>query len=491
MSNAKLMKPFDLNYINSSALSFDEAKEYLLKYFIVLQGGNHAMLQKNGQYKVMKKEIITDLYLNRISKELKDFYLKKNYCIRELTYELNKDVLYDDYLNLCPRMMHEYIPYKENFDEETKKKVKIMLTFIKEIINNNNVESFDFVIRWLSNMVKGNKNNSCIYLKGIQGLGKSSFTDFFKYYVIGSGLSLETGSTPLKEKFNSILEGKLMVCFEELENVSAGEWLSMSSTLKRIITSNDILIESKNVNSYTAKNINNYFILSNNDAIRDDDGRRYFIADLSTKRACDNDYFESLRDNCFNEKVGHAFYCFLMEVDTNKFNPQKYPLTQSKLDSIAKRLDNVHMFLKEEYVLQKKGIKKTLLQEFYDSYISYCLNKGFKKYNKIDFNKKMTEIGISYFKSAKNLSYYEVSCEILLDIFIKKNWIHELDNFETSEKVKEKIVKESRFLIDDDEEEILDDDEEEILDNVEIEEIQHDLIVDYDKNELDDFLNKF
>ena len=124
MSNAKLMKPFDLNYINSSALSFDEAKEYLLKYFIVLQGGNHAMLQKNGQYKVMKKEIITDLYLNRISKELKDFYLKKNYCIRELTYELNKDVLYDDYLNLCPRMMHEYIPYKENFDEETKKKVK-------------------------------------------------------------------------------------------------------------------------------------------------------------------------------------------------------------------------------------------------------------------------------------------------------------------------------------------------------------------------------
>ena len=59
----------------------------------------------------------------------------------------------------------------------------------------------------------------------------------------------------------------------------------------------------------------------------------------------------------------------------------------------------------------------------------------------------------------------------------------EEENFESDGDDKEKI---GYYSSDD-----LDDDEEEILDNVEIEEIQHDLIVDYDKNELDDFLNKF
>lgn len=501
-SNSKVAMPqFNLNYINSTSVSFDEAKEYLLKYFVVLSNGNHAMLKGDGTYDVMKDEILSKLYLKRVSKELKEYYQTKNYVIRELTYELNRETLYDNYLNLCPKMKHTYLPYEESFSTSTKKGVALMLSFIKEVIVNNHDASNDFIIKWLSNMIKGNKNNSCVYLKGIQGIGKSSFTDFIKYWVIGEKLTLETGSSPLKEKFNSILEGKLMVCFEELENVSSAEWMAMSSSLKRIITSDTILVESKNVNSYQTKNINNYFILSNNDAIKDDDGRRYFIADVSTKRQGDFNYFAEIRNTCFNDDVGSAFYSYLMEIDTEGFNPQQYPMTSSKLDSIAKRLESPYMFLKDEYVLQNLELKE-LLKDLYDSYCNYCKMTSQKRFTKIDFNKKLKEIDIiPKDKSNSKCNKYYCSKEDLLNIFKKKNWIHELDDFDAPQqslfqddamaslqKENELLRKELEELRNQMAKEEADDGEEVITEEVEV---RDDLIVDYDEDELDAFLSNY
>ena len=67
--------------------------------------------------------------------------------------------------------------------------------------------------------------------------------------------------------------GKLCVIFEELENFGVSEWSSISSVLKRYITSTTINIEAKGKDAIQVDNINNYILNSNNDAIRDDDGR--------------------------------------------------------------------------------------------------------------------------------------------------------------------------------------------------------------------------
>ena len=39
-------------------------------------------------------------------------------------------------------------------------------------------------------------------------------------------------------------------------------------------------------------------LLSNNDAIKDDDGRRYFIADVTSKREGDIEYWTDLNKSC-------------------------------------------------------------------------------------------------------------------------------------------------------------------------------------------------
>ena len=254
-------------------------------------------------------------------------------------------------------------------------------------------------------------------------------TTILSKHVIGNDLCLESGSGPLKSNFNSILGGKLFVCYEELENTSPSEWTSMASVLKKQITSDRIVLEAKNKNPIETDNINNYMILSNNDAIKDDEGRRYFIADLDAKRVGDTKYFTEIYSQCFNNQVGEAFYCYLLEINTVNFNAQNFPMTNNKLDSISKRLDSVYQFLKDDYILCNKGIQCSV-QELYDEYLEH--SKVLKKqYTKIDFNKQMKLINIKHYPSS-GTNKYKISCDDLLLIAKKFNWIHELDEFKNS-----------------------------------------------------------
>ena len=212
----------------------------------------------------------------------------------------------------------------------------------------------------------------------------------------------------------------------------------MSSVLKRIITSDRILLEAKNQNSYEADNINNYMLNSNNDSIKDDNARRYFIADVSSKREGDIEYWTDTNNSCCNDEVGEAFYCYMMEIDTNNFNPQTFPMTNNKLDSINKRLGSVELFLKENYILRGQGINPTIVQELFDCYNVFCASNSKKPLHKIDFNKQLATFNIIPYVSNKH-NKYKISRDDLLALAKKKNWIHALDVFTTDTEYEEEI----------------------------------------------------
>jgi hypothetical protein len=412
------MENFDLSKIKN--LSFVEAKTYIDKYFIPLANGDHAFYI-NGQYEIFDDAIIKKTYFKRMTTELNKYYFQEKTDLKTLSYDVNKPTLYENYLNMCPKIKQTYKKYSE-FTDEIKKKNEFILNHILEVYCSGRKDSYDFLIKWFANMVKGNRNNSALYLKGPQGAGKSSIIDdFIRHYVIGLGLSHQGGSGPLKNNFNSELSGKLLVLFEELENMGTREWMSVSSVLKRQITSKTLSIERKGKDVREEVNLNNYVLLSNNDAIQDDDGRRYFILDISTKYVGNKTYFKKLY-SCFSDEVGQAFYSYLLEIDLKDYDPQSYPLTQSKLDSYSKRLDNVYKFIKDEYVLKRNGFNKLPLRELYADYVIYA-NGKFKPKFKIEFNNTLKHIGISCnTKFIFNMSYEE-----LKSIADKNHWIHELD----------------------------------------------------------------
>ena len=427
--------PFSFGTLET--LLFQSAKEYITKYFIPLTSGMHAVLKSNGKYELTDHANLIKTYMNRIDPKLSKYYLKEYTGLRTIVYELGKPVLYDDKLNLCQTFKHPINPY--NKFSVNIKDVNIMLSYIKEVLCSDVEEQYIYVLRWLSNMCKGNKNDSILYLRGGQGIGKSTITQFLMNYVIGRPLSLETGAETLTSRFNIELAGKLMVVFEELEHLSTAEWKGMSTKLKRYSTSDTIMLESKGEKRYEAKNINNYFILSNHDCIKDDDGRRIYILDVSPKYKGDLEYFGNIRDKCFNDAVGEAFYCYLHGIDTTNFYAQRFPITQSKKDAYVKRLHSVELFLKDSYILLKLPVNNSLTVIF-NEYKSYCESNGIRSVNKIDFNKKMSELGFKYFSSrvdGKTMNKYKISIDELNAVAEKGYWIHDTDEYDDEKVIDE------------------------------------------------------
>lgn len=426
---------FSFDVINN--LSPNDAKEYIKKYFVPLTDGGHAIL-KNGVYDIVEDKVISKVYFQRLNTELNKYYFKEYTKLRTITYELNKPQLFDDKLNRCPQLKHTYKEYN-TFDEKTKEGVQLILNMLKEIWASGDEEIYKYILKWVANMVRGNKNDSCLYLKSIEGVGKSTFTTFLMQYVIGMALCEESGSEPIKSQFNGILAGKLLIIFEELETFSANDWSAVSTRLKRMITSNVMQYQDKNQRAFSSNNINNYILCSNNDAIKDDNGRRYFIVPLSTHRVCDTIYFGNIKNKCYNDEVGHAFFSYLYEIDLNGYYSQKFPETKNKLDSYVKRIDSAYLFLKTEYIFKNIPIY-IKRKDFYQEYLAYCTTEGInKKHGVIDFNNKLKEVGIKPYKSSGDIKY-KVSHNDLLDLASKNHWIHELDEYkkpsteETSDK---------------------------------------------------------
>ena len=280
---------FSLEHANN--LPIDQCKEYITKYFFPLSSSQHVFISydKDGKssYEIKEDMAIKKVYFNRLPKDVTDFYFKKYDKIKTLTCELNKPMLYGEFINTCPEFLHKVKPYSD-FTPEIKKGVNVMLSYLKTVWASGNENQYQFILQWIANMARGGKNQSVLYLRSDEGVGKSTFTDFLMKYVIGPNLSLMSGSSPLISNFNIILYCKLLVVYEELENFSTAQWSAVSSRIKRDVTSTTCSYEKKNETSFVGNNINNIIINSNVDAIKNDEGRRYFLLDLSNekKRRC-------------------------------------------------------------------------------------------------------------------------------------------------------------------------------------------------------------
>jgi hypothetical protein len=125
-------------------------------------------------------------------KFLSEYYFKQNIDIRTIEYEFGKPTLHDDKLNLCPSMKHSIQPYN-TFPTDIQDKVNIMLNYIKEVLCSSNESHYNYLLKWVANMVHGNKNDSILYLRSKQGYGKSTLFEFLSTFVVGDGDDLGLG----------------------------------------------------------------------------------------------------------------------------------------------------------------------------------------------------------------------------------------------------------------------------------------------------------
>jgi hypothetical protein len=418
----KVFKPV-INYIQSYYLEIDKGNYY---FYDVLN--DEFILKEKKDFKAEVLIKLKDEYINGI--------MDKNNKVYRITCNLNKPRLFEEnklfYINECKGFLHKnYKPFNE-YSNDIKKKVQMLLDMIFEISCSNNKELFDAYIKYYSKLSKGEKTEVIIYKKSAdQGTGKSFETSYFIKFVFGEPICLISNTEPLIKDFNKILMGKLFVVFEELPTFSPAQWEGVSSKLKTLTTEDKTIYRGLFKEPIMAENIGNFFINTNVESLKDSHGRRIIIMPVNTSRLGDYDYFENITKNCFNMEVGEAFYSYLRGIDTSNFYAQRdFPETEIKKLAIANLLPAPQKFLKFMYVLKNRGINNVKPKDLHKEFEEYCSANNIKSsLNKNKFMEALEPLGIKFIKShGENI--YKVSLDQLKEIATKRKWVCSYDEEE-------------------------------------------------------------
>lgn len=456
----KRFEPQTLKYLVEDG-QIEEAKAYVVKYFCIVSA--RSVYYYNAYLKSI--ESLTPY-------EVKETYIKA--CVQHISYKdkqkhvfsiqkwffndfnriaepimtVNKPIAFVDddipFINLFPGF--KYTERPATFKKKQLKNVQRMWNHINKIWCNNEPEIFSYVKKWLSHVIAGHKMRTCLYLKSPQGTGKSLVTEFIDNHVLGNKITHITKDTKcVNGGFNIELQGKILLVLEELPIEKQGEWRSIYNSMKNYITGTSIELEEKNKSKNRRENILSVILCSNHNAVKiEADDRRTLMLDISNEKIGDLSYFNKLCSKVNNDSVGECFFwdCVDTYNATKDFKEQIIPSTQNKKDVIVDNLHPLYNFIKFKFIKPKKDINM-LFSSFYETYKEYCEEqpKRYEAETKIQVSKLLNNINIKTVSSTGNKTKIKITTDELIELFNKKNWIHELDeidlNIENDEPVSE------------------------------------------------------
>ena len=415
-----------------------KCKTYIIKSVFPLIDGENICVFNNNTLKIMKLINFNTMMYNRFPcKELQTWfktspeitYFKLHSTKTDIVADYKKGILFN-----CPKIKAEYKEYN-TFTDEAKNKCKMILDHILHINCGGNKSQYTYLLYIIKRMALAEKNNIAVLIKTYaQGCGKSTFLKFLEQYVIGEQSTCIGTTKMVMSGFNFPMFNKILIKFEELPCFTREQYKGISGNFKTWITEDFINYEDKNKSSFNSFNCHTMFVLSNNDCIDDDDGRRWLILDQATDYFQNDDdkkkYFKQLYGSAFDQETGNCFYSYLIDNVTvpEKFDPSSdMPLTNNKKSSLAQKIAKPFVFLKEHYVLREVDINKKM-KDLYDEYINT------RKYYSMTietFNKHISESELKkYINVVGGYKKLKIKCSELKAIYEKNNWIGEFDEYE-------------------------------------------------------------
>lgn len=427
--------------------------KYIQDYFYKTQSGYiYFDVDKNEFYQLCLKDV-NNAYFNMFPKEVKEWLTHQNPQITNIICDAHKPrlIIYDAIkekvdINLSGQFKFTVQKNYDEYPQEVKDKVNKWLSFIYVVIANEKKEMYDYLLKWMANVMKGIRNSSLIYLKSVEGTGKSTFCELL-HGLVGDKLGVKLDAEQLTTSYNKLMMGKIFGYFEELPCFTDGQWSAVSSKIKNYVTSDTIQYTDKYEKTIICENHINLIINTNVNALKDSSGRRILIADISLKHLQDHKYFETLKRECKNDVIHEALYWYLRSIDTTDFNGQSMPETESKLNAKINSMPSPFIYLKNEYILKNQGIDYVKTKDLYDDYCLFTDRNKLNKYKVTDFYSKLKEIQlVAVYHDRTNR--YKATFDELNDIAKKNGWIHEYDEYSTELNINIPNTKTSNNVLD-------------------------------------------
>jgi hypothetical protein len=328
-----------------------DAVNYIQEYYFESKNGMYYFYDvENDDFEFKTRDNFKNEVLDKVDNcKITSKIIKTNYKIYKIVSDIFKPRHYKIgkkyYINVCKGFLHKKYKQFDDYSNEIKENVNLYISYLKEIMCNGDDIMLDAYLKYYAQMAKGIKTEVIIYRKSGEGWGKSTETDFIFNYVFGKDICLISGTEPLTSHYNKIYMGKLLIIYEELPTFSDAQWKGVSSKLKTLTTEKVTTYRDLYEKAVQADNISNFQINTNVESIQNSDGRRYIILDLNPSRIRDYEYFRNLRNNCFNNEVGEAFFSYLMtkvkitdEQGKDFMAQEDFPETSNKRLAIANLL---------------------------------------------------------------------------------------------------------------------------------------------------------
>ena len=283
--------------------------------------------------------------------------------------------------------------YKYNtVDEVDINLISNYLSLIMEVIADNNNDVYNYILNWISYIVQnpGVKTETALILKGLQGIGKGTFTDILSELLSGYSVNNVTEISELTGNFNSVIEDKMLLVLNELKNVG-DDRLANFNSLKSIITDKTIRINEKNQPRRTSENVANFIFVTNNSyPVKIESGdRRYVVLSCNGKYKNNHTYWSEFY-KCITDEFYSHLLTYFMNRDINEFNPRDIPMTEAKEDLIEASRSLIDIFICDNYDKLCEGwlCSEAILFKPYDmKERTFCLqlkDKCIRKQRKID-----------------------------------------------------------------------------------------------------------
>ncbi len=213
----------------------------------------------------------------------------------------------------------------------------LWMEFHLNVISGGDINMHEYLLKWEANIYKGVRNTSVLYMKGNQGIGKSTYTDMMMKHMFRHGEAKTVKSSALLTGFNGELYGTQLAVFEELPSTSKSEWEKIESNLKDFCTNDTMVIRKLYKEPICVENMTNIIINTNTNPLAHANGRRIVIPDISEHRQGDYEYFGRIRNLCFNDEFADFYRSYIIaNYFDKKFNPQCIPRTVKKQDAFFK-----------------------------------------------------------------------------------------------------------------------------------------------------------
>lgn len=220
-------------------------------------------------------------------------------------------------------------------------KIQKWLDHIKSIWADDDEATYEYILNWFARILQQpwKKNNICLVLHSIEGVGKSFILDMIGK-IIGKDYYYSTSSLKhILGDFNGDAEGKILV---NLNETNWGGDKKMVGSFKEFITDNSIVINKKGIQSYTIDNYANTIITTNEEWIVNiNNGDRRFNLRECKNEKYGREYYEEISKTPLQEIAN-----FLFSRDISQYDPRDFEKSELHKLQVEKNMDSIEVFWK-------------------------------------------------------------------------------------------------------------------------------------------------